>query len=102
MSNQSFFHRIRDGLTLNLASIESVSDNTAHLVWFKGEHPDSFLGHRELETGQTFVVRMCGAQSAKKGLGELGDRHSITEQEASALQDALDWYNTELALKQAS
>lgn len=89
--NQSYFHRINNELTVNLAEVSAVFDHTSHIQSLAASPNHQEWAAKQLETGQTCLFSIRPARSPMSELS--GREFRITRAEMTTLQDALEWYN---------
>lgn len=91
-SSPSFFHRMNDGLTINLADVEFAEDRTK----YHSSLPDDPFSAELVASGKTYCIGMRPSVSWY-GMGTSGERFNVTAEEFRAVQDGLEWYNKNLA-----
>ena len=84
----SFFHKVNDGLTFNLAEVAAVTDVTEYYQ----QNADNRFIAPLLVSGRTCRVTLLRYQNPM-GHSEGGREFDITREEMTKLQDALNWYN---------
>ncbi len=91
-SSPSFYHKVNDGITINLAEVGWAENREAHYR----DYLENEFCKRLIDTGRVCVVE---TRSYKGVLGhkEGGIRFDLTVEEFRILQDALDWYNRAFA-----
>jgi hypothetical protein len=94
---QSYFHKINNELTLNLAEVAATFDHTAHITSLLDQESHKEWAEQKLATGQTCLVAIRPERGNGPGMNYNGREFRITRAEMTVLQDALDWYNRHFA-----
>lgn len=100
MSNgQSYFHKINEELTVNLAEVAAVFDHTEYITGLADKPEHKAWATEKLQSGQTCLVglRTAIVKSPYDFNQVAGREFRITRAEMTALQDALDWYSRNFA-----
>ena len=94
-NNQSYFHKINNKLTINLAAVSSAFDQTEHVTSLLKMPDHAEWAGEMLASGHTCLVSIRPERTG--GIQPPGRTFRITRAEMTTLQDALEWYNRHFA-----
>ena len=89
----SFYHKVSDNLTINLAEVGAVKDDSEWLVKIAAEPENNPYAQSDLAAGTPCYVLLRSYEASFGRAHQGGQKFKITRDEMTILQDALEWYN---------